>query len=86
MVYLFLNGWNTYGVEVCATFAPEYHNTKRDTALALRSGATFALLAAVLFPLGVSGLDRCAQCDDSRRQFYTCPLRTASSEAVPRPS
>ena len=40
---------------MCASFAPEYHDTKRDTALALRSAATFSLLVYVLLPLGVTG-------------------------------
>ena len=55
MIWLFLNGWSAYGVEVCASFAPEYKNTKRDTALALRTAATFSLLVFVLFPLGLGG-------------------------------
>ena len=70
MVYLFLMAWNTYGVEVAATFAPEYHNTRRDTALALRSGATFALLAAVLFPLGMAGLYGAPSAATAEGQFY----------------
>ncbi len=70
MVYLFLMAWNTYGVEVAASFAPEYHNTRRDTALALRSGATFALLAAVLFPLGMSGLYGVPSAATAAGQFY----------------
>jgi amino acid transporter len=55
MVWLFLNGWSAYGVEVCATFAPEYKNTRRDTAIALRSAAMFCLLVFVLYPLGLGG-------------------------------
>ena len=70
MVYLFLMAWNTYGVEVSASFAPEYKNTKRDTALALRTGATFALLAAVLFPLGMSGLNGAPNPALAEGQFY----------------
>ncbi|NUR75750.1 MAG: APC family permease [Thermoleophilia bacterium] len=54
-VWLFLMAWSAYGIEVCASFAPEYHDTKRDTALALRSAATFSLLVYVLLPLGVTG-------------------------------
>ena len=38
MVYLFLMGWSTYAAEICATFAPEYKNTRRDTTIALRVG------------------------------------------------
>jgi amino acid transporter len=54
-VWLFLMAWSAYGIEVCASFAPEYHDTKRDTALALRSAASFSLLVYVLLPLGVTG-------------------------------
>jgi amino acid transporter len=54
-VWLFLMCWSAYGIEVCASFAPEYHDTKRDTALALRSAASFSLLVYVLLPLGVTG-------------------------------
>jgi amino acid transporter len=54
-VWLFLMCWSAYGIEVCASFAPEYHDTKRDTALALRSAATFSLLVYVILPLGVTG-------------------------------
>jgi amino acid transporter len=70
MVYLFLMAWNTYGVEIAASFAPEYHDTRRDTAKALRSGATFALLAAVLFPLGMSGLYGAPPAATAEGQFY----------------
>ncbi len=71
MVYLFLMAWNTYGVEICATFAPEYHNTKRDTAVALRSGATFALLAAILFPLGAAGGYGAPSAATAEGEWYT---------------
>ncbi|MDP9283355.1 MAG: APC family permease [Actinomycetota bacterium] len=54
-VWLFLNGWSAYGIEVAASFAPEYHDTKRDTALALRSAATFSLLVYVLLPMTIGG-------------------------------
>jgi amino acid transporter len=54
-VWLFLMAWSAYGIEVCASFAPEYHDTKRDTALALRSAAMFSLLVYVVLPLGVTG-------------------------------
>ena len=56
MVYLFLFGWSAYAAEVCATFAPEYHDTRRDTTIALRSAATFTLLVFLLFPLGLGGV------------------------------
>ena len=54
-VWLFIMAWSAYGIEVCASFAPEYHDTKRDTALALRSAALFSLLVYVLLPLTITG-------------------------------
>ena len=44
--------WSSYGIEVVATFAPEYHDSQRDTRLALRSAALFSALVYVLLPLG----------------------------------
>ena len=54
-VWLFLMAWSAYGIEVCASFAPEYHDTRRDTALALRSAAAFSLVVYVLLPMSVTG-------------------------------
>src|SRR5947209_20469562 len=34
-VLLFLIAWSAYVIDVCASFAPEYHDTKRDTPLPL---------------------------------------------------
>lgn len=56
MVWLFIMCWSAYGIEVCASFAPEYHDTKRDTAMALRTAASFSLLVYVLLPLGLGGV------------------------------
>ena len=54
-VWLFLNAWSAYGIEVAASFAPEYHDTKRDTALALRSAASFSLLVYIFLPMTIGG-------------------------------
>ena len=56
MVWLFIMCWSAYGVEVCASFAPEYHDTKRDTSLALRTSAIFCLAVFTLLPLGLGGV------------------------------
>ena len=55
LVFLFIFGWTAYGTEICATFAPEYRDAKRDTSMALRTAAMFTLLVATLLPLGLSG-------------------------------
>src|SRR5439155_16731782 len=56
LMWLFIMCWSAYGIEICASFAPEYHDTKRDTALALRSAATFSLIVYLLLPLGLGGV------------------------------
>jgi amino acid transporter len=55
LVWLFLMGWSAYGIEVCATFTPEY-KSKRDSTIALRSAATFSLLVFILLPLSLGGV------------------------------
>ena len=39
IVWLYAMCWSSYGMECCATFAPEYHDTARDTPKALRVAA-----------------------------------------------
>ncbi len=55
VVWLYIMGWSAYGVETCATFAPEYKDTVRDTTLALRSAALFSLAVYFLLPMGLTG-------------------------------
>jgi amino acid transporter len=56
LAWMYIAGWSSYGVEACATFAPEYEDSRRDTALALRRAAMFSLLVYLLLPLGLSGV------------------------------
>jgi len=56
LVWLYVMAWTSFGVEVCATFAPEYRNPVRDTTRALRAAALFSLGVFVLLPLGVVGV------------------------------
>src|SRR5258707_11690842 len=70
LVYLFLFGWSAYAAEVCATFAPEYHDTRRDTTIALRSAATFTLLVYLLFPLGLGGVTGAPSAATAEGEFY----------------
>jgi amino acid transporter len=55
LVWLYFMCWSSYGIEVVATFAPEYHDSQRDTRMALRMAALFSALVYVLLPLGVGG-------------------------------
>jgi amino acid transporter len=54
LVWLFIMTWSAGGVEVCATFTPEY-KSRRDSTIALRSAGMFSLLVYVLLPLGMGG-------------------------------
>ena len=56
LMWLFIMCWSAYGVEVAASFAPEYHDTKRDTAKALKSVAVFSLFVYLFLPLGLGGV------------------------------
>ena len=56
LMWLFIMCWSAYGIEVCASFAPEYHDTKRDTSLALKSSAAFSLFVYIFLPLGLGGV------------------------------
>ena len=73
LVYMFLLGWSDYGTEACATFAPEYRDTKRDTSRALRSSAMFMLVVCVLLPLGLGGVTG-AVTTGAEGQFYTAAM------------
>src|SRR6476619_7458563 len=55
IVWLYVMCWSSYGMECCATFAPEYHDTERDTAKALRVAAIFGVIVYGLLPLGAVG-------------------------------
>jgi amino acid transporter len=54
LVYLFIMYWSSNGVEVGATFTPEY-KSRKDSAIALRSAGAFSLLVYILLPLGLGG-------------------------------
>ena len=56
LMWLFIMCWSAYGVEVAASFAPEYHDTKRDTAKALKTVAVFSLFVYLFLPLGLGGV------------------------------
>jgi amino acid transporter len=55
LVWLYLNAWSAYGIEVCATFAPEYHDTEKDTHKALIRAAMFCLVVYAILPVSLGG-------------------------------
>jgi amino acid transporter len=73
LVWLYFMCWSSYGIEVVATFAPEYHDTERDTRMALRMAALFSGVVYVLLPLGLGGtLGTSTVADDATFiAFYT---------------
>jgi len=60
LVWFWVIAWSSYFPEAPATFAPEYHDTKNDTRLALISTSIMGLVLSALLPLtvvAVMGLD-----------------------------
>jgi amino acid transporter len=55
LTWLYFMGWSSYGFEACATVAPEYRDTAKDTPKALRASALFSVLVYALLPLGLGG-------------------------------
>jgi amino acid transporter len=70
IVYLFIMAWSAYGTEVSATFAPEFRDTKRDTAWALRTSSIFSLAVFTLLPLGLGGVSGSPNPATAEGQFY----------------
>ena len=55
LVWIWLMIWSAGGVDTCATFAPEYKDTVRDTRKALLSASVFSLIVYTLLPIGLVG-------------------------------
>jgi amino acid transporter len=73
LTWLYTMCWSSYGMEVVATFAPEYHDTERDTTKALRAAAGFGVLVYALLPLGLGGTlgTEAVAADETGIAFYT---------------
>ncbi|MFG2964756.1 MULTISPECIES: APC family permease [unclassified Streptomyces] len=70
VVWLYVMAWTSFGVEVCATFAPEYKDTVKDTSRALRAGVLFCLGIFILLPLSLSGYLGEAKIANDPTTFY----------------
>jgi amino acid transporter len=55
LVWIWIMIWSAGGVDTCATFAPEYKDTVRDTRKALLSAAVFSVIVYTLLPIGLTG-------------------------------
>jgi amino acid transporter len=73
LCWLYIMCWSAYGIEVVATFAPEFRDTERDTPKALRTSALFCAGVYALLPLGLGGtLGTATVADDATGiAFYT---------------
>jgi amino acid transporter len=56
LVWLYVMGWTVYSSEMCASFAPEYKNTQKDTARSLKATAVFILVMFAFMPVGLTGI------------------------------
>ncbi len=56
ITWMYFMGWSSYGFEAVATFAPEYHEPKRDLPTGLITAAVFSILVYSLLPLGTGGV------------------------------
>ena len=56
IVWFWVIGWSTYGAEACATFAPEYHDTKDDTRRAIIATGGLLTVLALLLPIAIVGV------------------------------
>lgn len=70
LVWLYIMSWTSFGVEVCATFTPEYRNGARDASRALKAAALFSLAVFILLPLGVTGVVGEAAIGEDPVTFY----------------
>jgi amino acid transporter len=55
IVWLYLMGWSTYGLEIVSTFTPEFRNPQRDFPRALRWCTIITASSFVLMPLAAGG-------------------------------
>lgn len=55
LTWMYFMCWSAYGFEACATVAPEYRDTARETPKALRVSAAFSVFVYALLPLGLGG-------------------------------
>lgn len=55
VVWFYITSWTTYGGEICASFAPEYRDTVRDTSKALNRTGILMLAVFFFVPMSMSG-------------------------------
>jgi amino acid transporter len=56
IVWLYLMGWSTYGIEIVATFVPEFKDPERDTPRAIRWCSIITAATFFMMPLATGGM------------------------------
>ena len=70
IVWLYIMAWTTFGIEVCATFAPEYRDSVKDTTKAIKASVLFCLGVFFVIPLTLGGYAGEAAIADNPATFF----------------
>lgn len=76
LVWMYIMAWTTFGVEVCATFAPEYRDSVKDTSKAIRFAVLFCLGVFFLIPITLGGYAGEAAVDADPATFFVQSFST----------
>jgi len=70
LVWMYIMGWTAWGTEICASFAPEFRDTKKDTWTALKWAGTWTFGYYLLLPFAVGGVASVALINGNPYGFY----------------
>lgn len=70
LVWLYIMAWTTFGIEVCATFAPEYKDSVKDTTRAIKAAVLFCMGVFFLIPITLGGYAGEAAIKDDPATFF----------------
>lgn len=70
LVWMYIMAWTTLGIEVCATFAPEYRDSVKDTAKAIKAAVLFCLGVFFLIPITLGGYAGEAAIEEDPSAFF----------------
>ncbi|AIY02005.1 putative amino acid permease [Arthrobacter sp. PAMC 25486] len=70
LVWLYIMAWTTFGIEVCATFAPEYKDSVKDTTKAIKAAVLFCLGVFFLVPITLGGYAGEAAIQENPATFF----------------
>ena len=70
LVWLYIMAWTTFGIEVCATFAPEYRDSVKDTTKAIKAAVLFCMGVFFLIPITLGGYAGEAAIQENPATFF----------------